>query len=248
MSRRSLSEIAAQPFDRRTYVVAWKLARIHPAPWTRAARDPDYRLARAAIGKRAAQKIRELTPLVRLLRSGRLDTVVEIGTDLGGTLYLWCRLASPDATIVSVDLPGADFGRPDAESAAATLRGYARTGQQLHLLRLDSHDMGTRDRVEQLLAGRRVDLLFIDGDHSYEGVRADFELFSPLVADGGLIVLHDILPSEVAANCDVDRFWAELRTRYRVSELVDPYDDRGRGQWGGIGVIHWERGDAAEKA
>ena len=36
-----------------------------------------------------------------------------------------------------------------------------------------------------------VGLLFIDGDHSYEGVRADFEAWSPRVAPGGVIAFHD---------------------------------------------------------
>jgi len=37
-----------------------------------------------------------------------------------------------------------------------------------------------------------VDLLFIDGDHSYEGCRLDFEMYRDLVAPDGLIVFHDI--------------------------------------------------------
>ena len=32
-----------------------------------------------------------------------------------------------------------------------------------------------------------LDLLFIDGDHSYEGVRQDYKMYSKLVRDGGLI-------------------------------------------------------------
>lgn len=37
----------------------------------------------------------------------------------------------------------------------------------------------------------KIDFLFIDGDHSYEGVKTDFELYSKLLVDNGLIVLHD---------------------------------------------------------
>ena len=36
--------------------------------------------------------------------------VLEIGTAKGGSLYLWIQAATDDATIVSVDLPGGDFG------------------------------------------------------------------------------------------------------------------------------------------
>lgn len=37
----------------------------------------------------------------------------------------------------------------------------------------------------------KIDLLFIDGDHSYEGVKQDFELYSKLLSENGVIVLHD---------------------------------------------------------
>ncbi len=36
-----------------------------------------------------------------------------------------------------------------------------------------------------------MDLVFIDGDHSYEAARADVERFAPMVADGGRLVMHD---------------------------------------------------------
>ena len=37
----------------------------------------------------------------------------------------------------------------------------------------------------------KIDFLFIDGDHSYEGVKTDFELYSKIISDNGVIVLHD---------------------------------------------------------
>jgi hypothetical protein len=37
----------------------------------------------------------------------------------------------------------------------------------------------------------KIDFLFIDGDHSYEGVKKDFELYSKILSDSGVIVLHD---------------------------------------------------------
>ena len=38
----------------------------------------------------------------------------------------------------------------------------------------------------------KIDLLFIDGDHSYEGVKLDFELYSKILSPDGIIILHDI--------------------------------------------------------
>ena len=37
----------------------------------------------------------------------------------------------------------------------------------------------------------KIDLLFIDGDHSYDGVKKDFEIFSTLLSDNGVIIIHD---------------------------------------------------------
>jgi hypothetical protein len=37
----------------------------------------------------------------------------------------------------------------------------------------------------------KIDVLFIDGDHSYEGVKKDFELYSKILSDNGLIIIHD---------------------------------------------------------
>jgi predicted O-methyltransferase YrrM len=44
------------------------------------------------------------------------------------------------------------------------------------------------------LKDNKVDFLFIDADHSYEGVKKDFEMYSPLVRKGGIIAFHDIIP------------------------------------------------------
>jgi hypothetical protein len=37
----------------------------------------------------------------------------------------------------------------------------------------------------------KIDVLFIDGDHSYDGVKTDFDLYSKILSDNGLIIIHD---------------------------------------------------------
>jgi hypothetical protein len=37
----------------------------------------------------------------------------------------------------------------------------------------------------------KIDLLFIDGDHSYKGVKKDFELYSQILSENGVIIIHD---------------------------------------------------------
>lgn len=184
------------------------------------------------------QKLRELAPLVALVASSSPRVVVEIGTATGGTLYAWCRASAPDATIVSIDLPGGPFGGAYASADLTTLRGYGRPRQELHFLRADSHDLATRKRLQEILGGRAVEFLMIDGDHSYDGVKRDFEMYEPLVAEGKPIAFHDILPHPQAPACEVDRFWRGLKEGRRHLEFVDR---DAPDQYGGIGVVYRAR-------
>jgi hypothetical protein len=168
------------------------------------------------------QKLRELAPLIALLRRRRLSVVVEIGTALGGTFYAWCRIAEPDALLVSIDLPGGPYGGGYPPEALPTLRSYGAPGQQLHFLRADSHDEATVAELRGLLQGRAIDFLLIDGDHSYEGVKRDFELYAPLVGEECPVAFHDILPHPREQRCEVDRFWNEIKHAYTHAELIDP--------------------------
>jgi len=61
--------------------------------------------------------------------------------------------------------------------------------------------------------GFECDILFIDGDHSYEGVKKDYINYSPLVKKGGLIILHDVCN----INCGVPDFWKELDVPNKIT-------------------------------
>jgi cephalosporin hydroxylase len=219
---------------RRNAVAVWNMLRIYPAFWERGFWS-SVSLARQAQRKGAMQKLRELAPLLGLLMRRSPSVVVEIGTARGGTFYAWCRVAGPNATIVSIDLAGGPFGGDRATTDSSALRRYGQPGQQLHFIQDDSHDMKTRARLEEVLGGREIDFLMIDGDHTYEGVRQDFEMYAPLMADGSPIAFHDILPHPEDSLCEVDRFWNEIRSGYRHIELTDE-----GAQYGGIGVLYWD--------
>lgn len=78
----------------------------------------------------------------------------------------------------------------------------------------------------------RFDVLFIDGDHSYEQVKLDYENWSPLVVRGGLIVFHDIVDSDLhrQQECEVPKFWKEIKGEGYIEIIHD-------GSWGGVGCI-----------
>ena len=182
----------------------------------------------------------EFLQLLHLVRERRPATMVEIGTGSGGSLFLFCAVLPDDATVISMDMPHGPFGGGYGSHRILLLHSFARRRQRVHLVRADSHAPATLERIRRLLEGRAVDFLFIDGDHTYEGVRTDFERYAPLVRPGGLIALHDIVEMPGRPEYGVARFWRELRGRFGGREIVE---DPTRGGFG-IGVIEAPEGVA----
>lgn len=166
-------------------------------------------------------------------RLARLRPVrsMEIGTARGGTFYMLARRTS--GTVVSVDLPGGPYGGGYASWRVPLYKSFAGPGQRVLLFRRDSQLRSTMETVQQHLDGL-LDVLFIDGDHSYEGAKRDHDLYSPLVRRGGVIAFHDIVP-HADERVGVWQLWRELKERHMSEELVTktPLPHIG----GGIGIL-----------
>ena len=182
----------------------------------------------------AMQKPAEIAAFLERVKSTGGRNVLEIGTAAGGSLFLLCRAAANDALIVSVDLPGGEFGGGFEEDRAHFYRRFAGRGQSLVLVRGDSHDASTVERVRELFAGRgALDAVFVDGDHSLAGVTADHQCYWPLVRPGGLMAFHDIQAGAGPWGGDVPEFWARIRGTAHSEELVAEASMGGYG----IGVL-----------
>jgi cephalosporin hydroxylase len=190
-----------------------------------------YAFRFAGIGIPPNQIRSEITTLLELIVQDRPRRILEIGTSAGGTLFLLATVASDDARIMSIDLPQAQGGYNPQK--APLYRRFAREGQRIDLLLGDSHEPGTVDATRGWLGGQELDLLFIDGDHSYEGVATDMQLYSRLVAAGGLVVFHDIVPGPAEGVGGVPNFWQEVRIESDATEIVESWAQRGFG----LGVI-----------
>lgn len=182
---------------------------------------------------RPMQNTSEITQLARRVQEWQPRRVLEIGTARGGTLYLFCQNSSADAVIVSLDLPFGINGGGYPEWKAPIYQSFARPGQELILIRGDSHQESSRQQVLDAAGDAPFDLIMIDADHRYEGVKRDFELYAPLVAENGVIVLHDVLPNRFDAEIQVDRFWQELKATYETEEIVENPDQGNMG----IGIV-----------
>ena len=83
----------------------------------------------------------------------------------------------------------------------------------------------TRNKVKNILESDNIDFLFIDGDHSYEGVKKVLEQYKTLVGDGGIIAFHDIVANTTyhpdTKYIVVLRFWNEIKTKYKYKEIIE---------------------------
>jgi predicted O-methyltransferase YrrM len=197
----------------------WRVPAQLPLAWQllRAAfRDPRaFRSAAFAVRRhRALQKPLELCDYLSFLRTRGIVRAMEIGTLWGGTFYAHCAIAAPQAHLIAVDA----FPHEHGPSMTARFRRLARASQTVTCIWADSHAESTARDVAAALRGEHLDLLFLDGDHTFEGVERDYEMYSPLVRDGGIIALHDI-----SAHVDggVPAFWRTLRAQHEHVEFID---------------------------
>jgi predicted O-methyltransferase YrrM len=162
----------------------------------------------------ARLELDEASYLFRLVRSLDEPVVGEIGRFRGGTTFL---LAAAGARhVLSVDFDLTRQRRYAAELADALER------------------FGLRDRVQIVVADSRTwpleprsfQLVFIDGDHSYDGVRADFAHWWPALEPGGSMVFHDARfpewDSRLTVTRGVVRFVAELEREEALERLPAP--------------------------
>ena len=123
------------------------------------------------------------------------------------------------ASIIPIRTPGESF-----EFAAQRINDF------FDLVSIFDEEL--KQLVKDKLDNTKLDFLFIDGDHTYEGVKQDFEMYKEFVKPGGWIGFHDIKDTEFHRNadCRVDILWNEIE-----GEKIEFLDNSS--SYGGIGFI-----------
>ena len=140
-----------------------------------------------------------------------------------------------------------EIGVRSGISTASFLRGLEKNGGHLYSADIESGcgkifaghpqwtflQVNSRDvAVVKSKLPASVDVLFIDGDHTYEGVKSDLANYGPLVKDGGKIVMHDVAS---AYDPGVRQAADEYATANKFEFEIIP-------SWVGLGVMHVKRG------
>ncbi len=147
------------------------------------------------------------------------EVIVEIGSAHGANLCMLSRLFEDTGLIISISLE---------DMPIDLVRQTIHPIELVHLQE-DSQLPETFDHLKELLDGREISLLFIDGDHHYECVKHDFEVYSQLVSTPGVVVIHAIVHGP-------GPYWRELKESglHKYAEKIsapdaDHIDPPGRG-------------------
>lgn len=173
----------------------------------------------------------EIIDAAKFVKELAIKNFMEIGTDQGGTFAIWSKVSKEDGIRISLDMPHGHFGRADYDVQKRD--EYLKSlGKNVTMIHGDSHLAEIKEQIKSILDGTQLDFLFIDGDHTYDGVKMDYEMYKEFVKPGGWIGFHDIKETDfhTRANCRVDKLWSELE-----GEKVEFCDYSSH--YGGIGFI-----------
>jgi predicted O-methyltransferase YrrM len=174
--------------------------------------------------------------MLEISKKGKFKTCLEIGCYDGGTTVFLSNFCEK---LITIDQPFPARFDEFKYSHQSDLYGtdYLKLKCDFNYISGNSHDISTLDKVKLILGEDKLDLLFIDGDHSYNGVKMDYEMYSDLVSDEGIIAFHDIHRSQfhMTHGCYVHDFWDEIKLNKNTKEFYDSVNNH---EWGGIGVIY----------
>lgn len=96
----------------------------------------------------------------------------------------------------------------------------------------DSHDPA----MSRYFSMYEWDFVFIDGDHSYEGVKADFYNVLPYLKKNTPVAFHDIVISQFhhTHGCYVGEFWRDLKNEFKATKFDEIITNN---EWAGIGIV-----------
>ena len=226
MNLKKVSEILRRPLHR--YFAFERLKKFHAK-----SRTIDETVSWAmGFGSKGYYKVEtsqilfEILSLAKTVEALKPKTILEIGTARGGTLFIWSQLASDEA--ISCDIN-------DTSIQNELWRAFPPPGSncRVTLLTGNSHDANFKQQVEKHLGGKKVDFLFIDGDHTKEGVTADYTEYREFVRAGGIIAFHDIVERQALPSNQVYHLWKRLKLEITTEEFINDPNQCGFG----IGVI-----------
>lgn len=162
-----------------------------------------------------------------LIANVQPKTIVELGTHRGTSFFAFCQAVKDQnlqCALFAIDSwkgdPHASFYGEEVYELVNEITKKFYSCLQPHLLRMNF------DEAINRFEDNSIDLLHIDGYHTYEAVKHDFESWISKMSENGIILFHDT--AEKRDDFGVFRFWDELKKKFKTIEFYHSH---------GLGVL-----------
>jgi cephalosporin hydroxylase len=160
----------------------------------------------------------EYAKIINFLHNKKLNSFIEIGSAYGSSFLIWSSIIN--GIKISIDLP-TDMNMGIAPYPLDLSINYIKDVRnklweswypnEVHSIIGDSHSENTVKIVSDILKNKKVDFLFVDGEHTQIAANTDFENYVKFVNVGGYIAFHDI---QINDERKMDIFWNEISQKY----------------------------------
>ena len=168
----------------------------------------------------------EFKPFCQLMKDENVRSYLEIGSFSGGSIEIAAQYLPVGSRIVSIDKP---WKLTKQERLAGILNELKASGYDTHLI------VGDSTESRSIYKGRKwgpYDAVFIDGNHTYDYVKKDWENYGTL---GRIVGFHDIAKDKPPHGASA--FWQQLKTGYRHVEFISEATRARTDGAFGIGVV-----------
>ena len=149
----------------------------------------------------------EITPCVVELKKHNIKSLLEIGSASGGNIALLNHFLDLDSVVIVDD---------NLHGKSPLRKEITKNAKPVEIIG-DSHSSKILSSFKKVAS--KFDLMIIDGDHSYNGVKQDFKDYTPFLNDGGVLMFHDTIHWSTPG---VKRFVGELKNKKGFS-LINEY-------------------------
>ncbi len=152
-----------------------------------------------------------------LIENFRPGNIVELGVYNGCSYFSFCQAI--DRLNLNSKTYGIDSWKGDEHAGFYEEDVFKRvvTYNENNYSKFSTLIRSTFDEARQYFTNGSIDLLHIDGLHTYEAIKHDFETWFPCLSENAIILLHDINVRE--RNFGVFRYWEELKGNYSHFEF-----------------------------
>lgn len=162
-----------------------------------------------------------------LVRNAKPKVIVELGTHKGNSLFSMAQAIKDEK--LETKLHGVDTWEGDHQAGyygESVYNEFLKISKKYYKdVNIVSHKMFFDDAVKEF-KDNSIDILHIDGLHTYEAVKHDFETWLPKVKkDTGIIMFHDVC--ETKDDFEVYKLWKELKKKYKNTITFEHYHGLG---------------------